>query len=258
MDPIKVTLPDGAAVEVTPDALALPEGYGLYGPDTPPDGYTRSDRFDAELTRRLDGKLKNGGYLKAEDAETDDFFAKLARKRGIQLGDDLKPIAQLDPEKLKGYERQWEEDKLKPVATEAERLKAENERLMRANVNATAQAALLDALKPDVFKPPVPGTPSTFDALVQHFVKFDDEGRPYFQAGADGMPEPDVPAAILKYLRKHNADLLLDKRNGSSGLTPGGDGGAKTITREAFDKLPEAQKHEAVGRIRKGDLTITD
>jgi hypothetical protein len=223
-----------------------------------PAGYMRADTFNQNVDRRVEALIKNRKYIKAEDAETDEFFAMLARKRGIELGDDLKPVTRLDPERLKAYRAEWAKDELDPVRAEAERLKAENERLMRANVNATAQAALLDTLRPEVFKPPVPGTPSVFDNLVAHFVKFDEEGRPYFQAGPDGVSDPDVPKAIAGYLRKHNADLLLDKRNGASGLSNADGGGARTITRAAFDQLPAAQKYEAVGRVQKGELTITD
>lgn len=217
---------DAGEVSVPLDAVrnALPEGTGFYGGDFgDPEGYERADSFKQKLDKRVTSILKNEGYVKPEDAYSDDALKKVLRSKGIELGDDMKPVVKLDPETLNRYKSDWAKDELEPIRTEAETLRQQNTSLRRENVASRTQSKLLDELKADAFKPALPGTPSTFDALMAHFVQFDDDGKAYFQAGSDAMPEYDIPKAVLGYVAKNNKDLLADKRQ--AGGTPGQGGG---------------------------------
>ncbi len=249
---------DGQTLNVPVSAVKLPEGAGFYGATFgDPEGYTPSARFNEEVERRVTGKLSNNSeYVKKADTGTDEFFKGLAKARGITLDANLKPVTQIDAETLGGYKRTWAEEELKPVATENETLRSENETLRRGNVKATTQAVLLSEFKPEAFKPAVPGTPSVFDLVVDRFVQFQD-GKPVF-VGEGGMPDPDVPAAILKYVGKHAKDLLADKRQHGGGLDgqPGG-GGGKTMTTAEYMALMESNPTEASKRLT-GGWTVQD
>ena len=258
MADITVTLADGNTAVVSADAIALPEGAGFYGADFgDPEGYQRADTFNANVDRRVQSIVsKRDKYVPAEETTSDEFFATLAKRRGIQLDDNLKPVAQIDPEKLSSFKATWAKDELEPLRTEAEALRKQNTSLLRENVTSRTQATLLGELKDDAFKPALPGTPSPFDALLQHFVQFDDEGKAYFQAGADAMPEYEIDKAVLAYVKKHNPDLLADKRQRGGGLDgdPGG-GGGKQMNRTQFDALsPDAQMKfiQAGGKVVEG------
>lgn len=256
MADITVTLPDGSTHTVSPDSLTLPEGVGLYGGDLgEPEGYTKADRFASELERRVEAKIRNGGYLKPDEAYSDEALKKVLRQRGIEVGDDLKPVMKLDPETLNRYKQDWAKDELEPVKTEVEALRTENLTLRRENVASRVQGALLGELKEGAFKPALPGTPSPFEALMGHFVRFDDEGKAFFQAGEGAMPEYDIEKAVLAYVKKHNADLLADKRQRGGGLDgKPGPGGGKVMSRADFERLAPAAQ---AAFVRDGG-TITD
>lgn len=250
---------DGQTLTVPATAVTLPEGAGFYGGDFgDPDGYKRADAFETALDERARSIVSKRGLLDPKDAESDDFFKRLAKKRGIELGDDLKPVAQLDPEKLKHYRQTWADEELAPVLSEAEQVKAENAALREENLLASLSNGLRTELKPDAFKPIVPGVPSAFEAAATRLIKRDDEGKPYFE-GEGGIPDYDYQKAFLKHLSRHAPDLMQDHRNGSSGFSDkGGAANGRVYTRQQFDAMPDAQRAEIAARAGRGEVSITD
>lgn len=217
---------------------ALPEGVGFYGGDFgAPEGFVdpNSEAFTSRLDRHAKSVIQKGGYVKAEDAESDDYFAKLARKRGIELGDDLKPVTKLDQNALSGYHDAWAEEHLNPVKSRAEELERANAALRQENTLAKTQGALLGEFRPEVFESKVPGVPSKFEMAVKNLVGYDEEtGAPYFDKG-NGIRETDVAKALLEHFKKHDPESLADKRQRGAGPggQPGGGGGDETMEQRA-------------------------
>lgn len=243
MADITVALPSGESVTVAADALTLPEGTGLYGGDFgAPEGFTASDRFEAELERRADSKITKAGYLKPEDAYADDALRKQLAKRGIELDDEFKPIGKLTPEQREAIANAIREDEVAPLQTKYQEATTALESLKSEKLRLDLRGEMGDDLKATAFKPVVPGVPSQFDAIVANLVKRDDDGKPYFE-GEGGIPDYNVSDALRKHIKKHAPDLLEDKRQRGAGLdgSPGG-GGTKQMTRSQFDALsPDAR-----------------
>lgn len=252
LDPITVEV-DGAQVSVPFDTIraALPEGVGFYGGDFgAPSGYADEATIKARLDRHGEAVIKKGGYLKADEAYSDDRLRDVLLQRGFELEpDSLKPVSRLDPETANRMQEGWKRDNLQPVIEERDALAQKVETLRRDNIAASTQAALLGELKEEAFKPALPGTPSLFASLIQHGLKFEDDGTPYFQVG-DGLPEADVPKAVLAYVQKHNKDLLADKRQRGSGPGGGfgGGGDTKTLTRGEFDAMDAGQRSTFIAK----------
>lgn len=248
---------DGVQHQVPADGYKLPEGVALYGGDYgDPTGYTKSDRFNSEVDRRVQGLLRNEGYMRPEDAQTDDWFKNLAQKRGIELGDDLKPVGKITSDQRDAIARAVRADEVEPLKGQLADATGQLAALQAQQLRYDLQQKLSDDLKPDAFRPVVDGQPDTspFGALVAALVKRDDDGRPYYE-GEGGVPNYDVSAALLKYVAKNRKDFLADVRQRTAG--PGGRPGAGqgTVMRRAdFDALPAQSQ---VAFIAKGG-SVTD
>lgn len=232
---------EGNEIRVPIDNLTLPEGYSLFQAGETPDGFMPTTAFKAEVDRRATG-LTKGLVKKDELLGDDDFFRSAAQKRGISLSDDLKPVAKFDPETLNRYKSEWEKDEHLPTKQERDELKQQNDLLRRENVTAKTQTALLKDLTPKAFTPDVPGLPSTFDAMMSHFVKFDDEGKAYFQADPAGMPDYDIPKAVLGYVKKAAKDLIADNRPNGGGYHGPAGGEGRVMSRARFDALSQSER----------------
>jgi len=240
---ITVTLPDGNAVTVAPDALTLPEGTGLYGGDFgAPEGFTPSDRFENELARRVEGKLSKGGYLTPEEAYAPDALKKQFQRLGIEVDEDLKPVAKLTAEQRDSIASLIREDEVAPLQQQLADISSKYEAVQAEKLRFELRNALTGELAEDVFKPLAPGVPSQFDSIVASLVTRDDDGSPVFM-GEGGIPDRKVAEALLKHIGKHAKHLLADKRQRGGGLDGSrGSGDGKTMQRAHFESLsPDAQ-----------------
>lgn len=226
-----------------PTTVSLPDGYAVYGPDMEPEGYTPDDRFTSEADRRAKSIIKNRGYVTPEEAYSDEALQKALRERGYDLDADGKPVGKIDPAKLDAIRA----EAVQPLQTELESTRATLKELRQKALEADVQGALSGELSEAAFLPAIPGTPSPVAALMAAKVQTDDEGRPFVPSAA-GIPEYDVPKALLAIVKAQAPSLLRDKRQRGPG--PGGDpargGSGKTKARADFDAMTATERMEFV------------
>ncbi|MEO0559789.1 MAG: hypothetical protein AAF170_16585 [Bacteroidota bacterium] len=234
-----------------PTTVSLPDGYSLVGEGfDPPEGFVPAERFKSEVDRRLQSTIKNRGYLTPEEAYADDAIQAQLRERGYDLDADGKVLGKLDPDKIEAI-------RTEAVAPLREQLDAANgairelrQKALLADIQTTLTAELSDA----AFTPAIPGTPSPVEALIASRVQTDDEGRPYVESDA-GIPEYDVPKALLGIVQQNAKGLLRDKTQGGGGFgggKPGSGGSGKVKTRSQFEALDPTARMEfmkAGGRV---------
>lgn len=267
MDPITVTVEhDGQTLEVPHTAIALPEGAGFYGADFgDPSNYTANERFESEVQRRADSKVKKGGYLTKEDAYKPDALKQFYAAKGIELDEDGLPVAKHDPDKLKAFRSAWEEEAVTPLKAQIADMEAKyaavRESQLAGQILAAATAA---GVKAERLKPVFEGQAPEILQVVRPVLKASDEGEGFFYEKG-GFPvavsDQDGFAGLGKLfadLRKGRPDLFDDTRNGSSGFTDNGRGGGRTMTRADFDALPPLKQAEAAKKMSAGELAITD
>lgn len=247
------------------DNVTFPEGVSLIKDGETPDGFMPSSAFQSEVDRSVNRKLKSAGLLnddgeivKRDDLLADDsFFRVAAQRRGINLSDDLKPIAKFDPEKVDALYKQWEQDKLAPVVDERDTFKREAEEGRRGNlVRDIMQHAQRMGLRPEHLDDPFGGTPPFIDRAASRF-EWDSERNSFFFRDASGSPVYSGdgyagPAKLLEMIRKADKDhkWFSDKRPSGSGLgsTDGRTNGAQVITRKEFDAMEPAAQHAFVSQ----------
>jgi hypothetical protein len=245
MEQVTVTH-EGQTITVPIDKLTLPEGYTIIQPGQTPEGFMPSAAFTAELDRRTKG-LKRPDDLLGDD----DFFKRAAQKRGIDLGEDLKPVGKLDPEKVKQLQAAWEAEKLEPVLKERDDFRKEADSGRHGNlIRDLLQAAPETGLKPTRLKTIFEGeTPEFIERAANAFEWDADRKAWFFKNAVSGQPEYEGagyagPRKYLEMLRKRDKDFEYfdDKRPGGSGYDKPGFGGSNTMTRKGFAGLnPQAQ-----------------
>lgn len=250
MDQVTVTHGD-QTITVPIDKLTLPEGYNLLAPGQAPDGFMPSNTFQAELDRRSKGLKKPDDLL-----GDDDFFKRAASKRGIDLGEDLKPVGKLDPEKVKQLQDAWKAEHLQPILQERDTLKEKADKARRRVLMADImQASEETGVKRDRLKSIFGDGPSEFVKELASRAQWDDDKEAWFFSDSMGnpmyadLPQNGNPYAgpkkMLEALRKGDKEFVYfdDKRPGSSGFDKNGSTiGLKTMARAQFDALHESQK----------------
>jgi hypothetical protein len=245
--------------ELSFDQVELPDGFGIYGPDKPPKGFMPQTTFEAELQRRLQGRVKADEII-----ADDDFFKKAAQKRGIQLSEDLKPIGKIDDAHLKQLQSEWESEKGGLIG-ELEQLRRSD--LMRSILQAAPEVGIKQERLRSLFDSDYP----EFVKEVASRFKYDAERKGFFFEDAQGNPvystEPGAsnpyagPKKLLEMLRQRDVDGLYfeDRRQSGSGFDTNGRSGRTTWTREQINAMSEQEfeRHQAdinramaEGRIR--------
>lgn len=262
---MKIKVKHGDQVlEIEHTALELPEGAQLVEPGKIPDGFVTTDYMNGEIRRRLAGKVQ-----KEELVDDDDFFKQAAQKRGIQLGDDGKPVKAKDVDVEKLY-ADWQREHVDPLKQQAEKLKGFNDSLLSQTKRAAiVQAAEKAGVKKQFRIAPTKDVPSAVEAMFDARFAYDPEtgsfaevekmegDKPVFRYSPNPQERRYAgPEDFFGSLKK-NADFkewFEDNRPGNSGFDRPGPGGDKVLGRAAFEALaPDARAAHI-----KGGGTVAD
>lgn len=254
---IQVTTPDGQTLEVTRDALALPEGAQILGPGDKPKGFVPEDYFKAELKRRT----KDTGAVRRDLEADPEFIRGIFEANGLAVGDDGKPKVPDVSAAVQTARQKWEAEQLRPVQESLTGLQ-----------RSLASQALLAAAKGkvrDEFASPLPGGPSyvetalgarvRYDAELGYVVALDAEGNPLPSGSPQaGRPYADAAEYVDAFLASEaGAFLRREERQQQGAGYRGGNGsgaGPKTISRADFDAMPQHER----GRFFADGGKVTD
>lgn len=236
---IKLTV-NGAPVEVEHTELQLPDGAQLIEPGQTPEGFVSREFMQQEIQRR--GK----NLHRREDLLTDDeFWREAAQQRGVQLGDDGKPVKtkDVDPEKLF---QQWEQQHLKPATEKIEKLTGTVSTLREQTlVGQMLQAASQMGLKKAYLTPPADGLEPPVVSMFKSAFGYDEDSGQWAVKEGEGFRYAPNPTQQQKYagpqhffdgLKKQEAfkEWFEDRRPNASGFNEpgGGPGGMIRLTQE--------------------------
>lgn len=224
MNKATITLPDGGTAEVELSAIALPQGYQMLAPNAAPAGYVKQEVMDAKIAERLE---RQKGSLKSDPAFARDVFSA----HGIPVGDDGKPALpkpgkEVDVEALRG---QFTKELVDPIKVEAEKLKAQNARLLDAKRRSEIiSSAVKHGVREDLLKPiaSVPGAPSFWENMIggqygyveqtDSFALRDGDGFAINPNGTGQAPYLDIDAHVAS-LKKDSAYAGFFKVEGQKG-----------------------------------------
>lgn len=178
----QVTGADGKATEV-----AVPASAVL---DAVKDTHVPKDRIEADLNRRVQSVLKNGGYRKQEELLDDEEFAgKIAEKHGFTKGaatndgDAAKQLKDAVARALADVDTKT----VKPLTEKlAAKEKRENELLVRDRERQILQAAADAGIKKAMMKALAKGRAAPIVAMLEDTFEYDQESGEYYVSKGDG------------------------------------------------------------------------
>jgi hypothetical protein len=234
-------------LDVAIDAIALPDGYQILAPGTTPKGFVSETYFKDELDRR--GKAM-AGLIKPDDAIADDgLFKRMAERRGIGLGEDLKPTRKIDPDEIKSMREQWRKEELEPVRGQLDTVTKQYRDRERNDLMHEVERAMAPAEGPKVKEalrsrtfPDQP--PAIVEQLLKRFERDDERGVWFFRDGAGNPVYSENPTTANPYappsrlfamLRAQNVDIFENTSPTPSGLGKPGAGGRPSDTRKASE-----------------------
>lgn len=217
--------------------IELPDGW--ISPDAAKN-YMRKDTFEAELSRRVDGVVKNQGYRKPEDLLNDEEFAKtFIEKKGLNTDANAKTLQeQINRAKddLLAREVKPRDEK---ITKAQEKINALLNRQLRGSILEAGQAA---KVKPEFLKVPEGVGPNAAPPLVnmfrdyfgysdehdEHFVK---SGENSFQFPTKGNRPYKDALEFFAELKQNPAYKYLfeEEIQGGPGAKPASGGGPQII-----------------------------
>lgn len=230
------------------DATALPEALQSLVSETEEGGHA----LDLTLVAPAQELEKFKG--KALTAEQEAIERRKALSKWKELGDDPDAIKAQIAEAQKGGKKTEEQQQI------IDQMKADYEAKIQERdqkLRGTFQRQAVSDLKSELAKQGV--VPEGLDLLAGYAsqrIQFDDDGAPKVMA-ADGQ-KPMVGnganggatlADLAAELANSIPHLVADKGAGGSGKQPGSSGGTpkeKSVTREQFDAMSQAQRSEHV------------
>jgi hypothetical protein len=232
---------DGKEVEVAPDKIKLPEGYGLITPDSVPNGYFNQEAVNKIVKENVN---KTEGRVKEKLEADTDYHKSILSKYSVQLGEDGKPVGlkpTVDVEEVKRnvtkeISSQYE-DKLKALNTE---LETRN----KAVINSSILSAVNGQFKEDWTKSFDGAEPLVVKQFAEKFT-VDESGRAVLKDPENGGVKykgDGKPYTPQDYLLDESrfGDLFADKRQRSTGTNAGG-GAGKRFTEEDVAKMSDAE-----------------
>jgi hypothetical protein len=117
-------------IEVEPDAIELPEGWGMIRPDHVPKGYFTQEALNQTVSERL---KKERDKVKSSLSEDEEFQRSVLSRYGIEVGEDGKPKTGLNEEEWK---RANAEKITKPYKEQLEQFKTRATTLERGQINS--------------------------------------------------------------------------------------------------------------------------
>lgn len=229
------------------DHAVLPEGYRLLEPGKTPEGYVSKTFMEDELKRR--SKAFDGMKKPDEIMGDNEFFRQMAERRGIKLGDDLKPVEKFSPEQVNSIKEQVRNDELKPVQERLTTLLETIERKERENFKLGIEKAL-DAdgvrvkkeLRTRIFDD---SPPSLVNDLMSRFSKDEERGVYYFKDDAGNPVYSDNPTSenpyagpkkLLAMLKAKGVDIFENNSPEPTPLAETKAGGASASTSNKLAK----------------------
>lgn len=242
--------------EITRDAIEVPDGYVLQTQST----------LDATIEERL---ARQKSSLKSDD----DFAKQVMADRGVPVADDgtyKAPDAADEDEIRKRLQTQLENSKVKPLKSELEAARKQNQKLLDTRLGAEIQSQALDkGIEDKWLKPISEGGPSMIENIVRPMVAHDDkndmfavvagrtdDGDPHFKpATKQGKPWAGI-GDLFEELKGDSSykHLFKDTRPGSSGYEGPASSASGSVSRDDFEsgKLGEGD----LEKIAKGELQV--
>ena len=129
--------------------------------------------MNQEIRRRGEGLARPDSLL------TDDFWKKIAQKRGIQLGEDGKPVKAKDVD-VEQLHATWSKEHVDPLKAENGQLKEQNSSLLEGmKLAGILQAAEKARIKAQFRTRPDKNTPSAVEAMFAGVFGYDTETRDF-------------------------------------------------------------------------------
>lgn len=239
---IKINV-NGETVEVKPDDLQMPEGFGLITPDSVPEGYYTEEA----VQKRIQDRLKNTAKNAREDALKDESVHKqILNEYNVSLDENGK---------VKGLKHdfdvdEWKKTKAKELTEPYEEKLSAKEKELNKFKNGLVRAEILKAASgkfKDEFVKSFTGSDDPF--VVKQFGDVFDVD----ESGNVAMKDTDGTFAVTgdgsritpdKYF-ENNKDkfksMLKDNRQAGSGFKGGANGSPRTFSEEEISKMSDEE-----------------
>lgn len=216
-----------------------PAAYNLLTKDEVGTGYMPKESFEAELGRRMKGRVTLDDLVSNAELRSQAF-----EKLGVKVNSDGKP--QLTADQLASAQQEWETKHLKPVSTAKDQAEARAAKLLdRILEAAIVQAAAEAGVYKNLITPATDGGKPPIVAMLRDTFAYSDEHDAHFVRKGDGFefasnpkesgkPYRGVREHVLEWSRQKDNPFIDAKKPGGAGLGQpgGGQGGTVTIQRE--------------------------
>lgn len=230
---------DDKEIELSPDQLVLPDGYGLITPDNVPSGYFNQDAVNKivkENVNKTEGKVKE--RLEADS----DYHKSILSKYNVQLGDDGKPVGLKPTVDVDEVKRNVTREISSQYEEKLNKLNSELESRNKAVINSSILSAVNGQFKEDWTKSYDGSDPLvvkqfsekfTVDELGRAVLKDPENGGIKYKGDGKAMTPQDYLLDESRF-----GDLFADKRQRSTGTNAGG-GVGKKFTEEDIAKMSD-------------------
>ena len=236
-------------IELTPEQLQMPDGWGIVTPDKVPKGYFTQEALDSKIADITKTKVDKAKQELMADAE---FKKNVLSEFNISLDESGKPKGlkpDFDPD-------QWKQEQAKRLTEPLQNQLAQTQEQLGKFKNGMVKAEILKAANGLLKKEYLQSFTGSDDPFV---VKQFGEMFDVDETGTVAAKDPDgtwaidgnagrmTPERFFEVHRDKFTHLYEDKRQRGSGANPGG--GGQTFTEEQVAKMSDdeyAQHREAI------------